>query len=127
MKTLTTLPDGVNEAFVLVERFDEALLHGFARLGEGHREQLEAPRRGLQRLALGDPVAEAVAAVGRSEFVARYFLALASARVALLERRDALVAQAREALDRPSPAVEEAIPAADRSIGHGGQPACNSG
>lgn len=111
MKTLTTLPDGVNEAFVLVERFDEALLHGFARLGEGHREQLEALAAVFNGSPLGDPVAEAVAAVGRSEFVARYFLALASARVALLgAAHDALVAQAREALDRPSPAVEEPSP-----------------
>jgi hypothetical protein len=52
-----------------------------------------------------------VGAVQRSEFVARSFLALASARVALLgAAHDALLAQAREALGRPSPADEEPPP-----------------
>ena len=111
MKALATLPAGVDEAFGLVERFDEALLHGFARLGDEHRERLDALAGVFAGSPLGPAVAEAVAAVGRSEFVARYFLALASARVALLgAAHDALVAQAREALGRPSPAGEEPPP-----------------
>jgi hypothetical protein len=111
MKALATLPAGVNEALSLVERFDEALLHGFARLGDEHRKQLDALAGVFAGAPLGPAVAEAVAAVERSEFVARYFLALAAARVALLgAAHDALVAQVREALGRPSPVSEERSP-----------------
>jgi hypothetical protein len=111
MKALATLPAGVDEALILVERFDEALLHGFARLGDEHRGRLDALAGVFAGSPLGPAVAEAVAAVGRSEFVARSFLALASARVALLgAAHDALVAQAREELGRPSPSREEPSP-----------------
>ncbi|AGA30325.1 hypothetical protein [Singulisphaera acidiphila] len=111
MKTLALLPAGVNEAFDLVERFDETLLHGFARLGDEHRARLEPLAGVFAGSPLGPVVAEAFAAVGRNEFVARYFLALASARVALLgAAHDALVAQAHEALGRPSPTGEEPPP-----------------
>jgi hypothetical protein len=52
-----------------------------------------------------------VAAVGRSEFVARSFLALAGARVALLGAvHDALLAQVRAVLKRPPVAAEERPP-----------------
>jgi hypothetical protein len=108
---LATLPAGVEEALGLVERFDEALLHGFARLGDAHREQLDALARVFASSPLGPALADAVASVGRSEFVARYFLALAAARVALLGAvHDALVAQAREALERAAPAESEPEP-----------------
>jgi hypothetical protein len=113
MKALASRPGGVDEALGLVERFDRALLHGFARLGDEQREPLEALAGAFAGSPLGPAVAEAVAAVGRSEFVPRYFLALASARVALLgAAHDALVAQAREALGRPAPepGVEEPPP-----------------
>lgn len=108
MKGLEVLPDGVDEALGLAERFDQALLHGFARLGDEHREQLESLTGTFAESPLGPALAEAVAAVGRNEFVPRSFLALASARVALLgAAHDALVAQARQVLGRPAPACEE--------------------
>ncbi|MDG3004338.1 hypothetical protein [Paludisphaera mucosa] len=111
MSAPTTPPPGVDEALGLVEQLDEALIHGFARLGDEHRDRLGALVGVFEGSPLGAAVAEAVAAVGRSEFVARSFLALASARVALLGAAyDALVAQAREALGRPSPPSEEPPP-----------------
>jgi hypothetical protein len=111
MNALASLPAGVDETLDLVERFDEALLHGFARLGEAHREQLDELAGVFAGSPLGPVVAEAVAAVGRSEFVARYFLALSAARVALLgAAHGALVAQAREALGAPSSSPSPAGP-----------------
>jgi len=111
MKPFTLLPAGVDEAIGLVEQFDQALLHGFARLGDDHRNQLESLADVFNGSPLGAAVAEAVAAVERSEFVARYFLTLASARVALLGAvHDALVTQAHEVLGRTSPTMEPPTP-----------------
>jgi hypothetical protein len=111
MQALTKLPPGVEEALDLASRFDECLVHGFARLGEDHRRSLESLAAGFAGSPLGSTVADAVEAVGRSEFVARSFLALASARVALLGAvHDALLAQARAALGRPAAAIEERPP-----------------
>jgi hypothetical protein len=108
MKALAALPPGVDETLGLVERFDDCLLHGFARLGDVHRSSLRALVDVLGGSPLGPAVLEAVDAVGRSEFVTRTFLALASARVALLGAvHDALLAQARAALDRPWQSIEE--------------------
>jgi hypothetical protein len=110
MKDLATIPPAVDEALALAERFDAALLHGFGRLGEEHREHLEALAGVFAGSPLESAVSEAVAAVGRSEFVARSFLSLASARVALLGAvHDALVAQACGTLGRPAPPDEEAV------------------
>lgn len=110
MKELATIPLAVDEALTLVERFDAALLHGFGRLGDEHREHLDELAGVFAGSPLESAVGEAVEAVGRSEFVARSFLALASARVALLGAvHDALLAQARAALGRPAPAEEESV------------------
>lgn len=111
MNALQTIPPGVAEALGLAEGFDDALMHGFARLGEDQRGRLEALAGVFDGSPLGPAVAEAVEAVGRSEFVARSFAALASARVALLgAAHDALVSQAREALGRTAPVPDEPPP-----------------
>lgn len=111
MNGLAATPPGVEEALGLVERFDDALLYGFARMGDAQRASLEALAGVFDGSPLGTAVAEAVAAVGRSEFVARSFLALASARVALLgAAHDALRAQALEAFGRTAPPAEEVAP-----------------
>src|SRR3954470_21718711 len=103
MKALATLPSGVDEAFELAERLDEALLQGFARLNDEHQAKLQALARVFAGTPLGAAVTEALAAVGRSEFVPRSFLALAAARVALLGSvHDALRAQLLGALGRPT-------------------------
>src|SRR5262249_38235623 len=111
MNALECLPNGVNEALNLVERFDDALLHGFARLGDEQRTSLDALAALFAATPMGPAGSEAVAAVGRSDVVARSVLALASARVALLgSAHDALVAQARKALGRESPSVDDPSP-----------------
>ncbi len=109
MDALKSLPSGVEGTLDLVERFDDCLVHGFARLGDTHRHSLDDLAAIFDGSPLGQPVAEAVAAVGRSEFVPRSFLVLASARVALLGAvHDALFAQIQAALGRPAVRVEEA-------------------
>jgi hypothetical protein len=101
MDTLKNLPPGVDEALDLLGRFDECLVHGFARLGDDQRRALDDLAAVFSRSPLQSAVSEAVAAVGRSEFVPRSFLILASARVALLGAvHDGLLAQARAALGR---------------------------
>jgi hypothetical protein len=103
MKVPTDLPPGVSESLDLVERVDDCLVHGFARLGDEQRRSLDGLAAVFAASPLGRMAAEAVESIGRSEFVPRAFLALASARVTLLGAvHDALVAQAREALGRTS-------------------------
>ena len=41
MEALKNLPPGVDEALELVGRFDDCLVHGFARLGDAHRRSLD--------------------------------------------------------------------------------------
>ncbi len=107
MDTLKELPPGVDEALDLVGRFDECLVHGFARLGEEQRRALDDLAAVFSRSPLHSALSEAVAAVGRSEFVPRSFLILASARVALLGSvHDGLLAQARAAIGRQAVATE---------------------
>jgi hypothetical protein len=108
MEALIDRPPGVDKALDLVGRFDHCLVHGFARLGDAQRRSLEELAATFAGSPLGTCVAEAVAAVGRSEFVPRSFLILGSARVALLGAvHDALLAQARAALGRRAVDVEE--------------------
>jgi len=108
MKRLATLPSGVSETLELVGRFDQALMHGFARLGDDHRQGLDALTEVFAGSPLGEVVREAVESVGRAEFLPRSFLALASARVALLGAvHDALVAQVRTVLGRPASVENE--------------------
>jgi len=108
MKRLATLPSGVSETLELVGRFDQALMHGFARLGDDHRQGLDALTEVFAGSPLGEAVREAVESVGRAEFLPRSFLALASARVALLGAvHDALVAQVRTVLGRPGSVENE--------------------
>jgi hypothetical protein len=111
MKTLNDLPPGVRESLDLVERLDDGLVHGLARLGDEQRRSLDDLAAALARSPLGGIVGEAVDAIGRSEFVPRVALALASARVALLGAvHDALVAQARAGLGRATVVRPEAPP-----------------
>jgi hypothetical protein len=103
MKALNDLPPGVAECLDLVEGLDDGLVHGFARLGDDQRRSLEAVAGVFAGSPLAPAMAEAVEAIERSEFMPRAFLALASARLAMLGAvHDALVAQAREALGRPA-------------------------
>ena len=111
MKALLELPAGVDEALGLVERLDECLVHGFARLGDEPRGSLDAIVGAFDGSPLGPAVAEAVEALGRSEFMPRSFLAMASARVALLgAAHDALAGQARAEIGRTAVPRSEPAP-----------------
>ena len=79
---LAPLPDGLDEALGLVDGLDQALMHGFARLDDERRARLDGLAATFAGTPLGPAVVEAVAAVGRSEFLPRSFLGLSSARVA---------------------------------------------
>ncbi len=106
--TFTTLPPGVIEATALIEQFDDCLHHGFTRLGPQQRESLDTFAAAFDGSPLEARLADAVAALSRSEFVVAHFASLASARLALQGAQyDALIAQCRDATGLASPDVEE--------------------
>ena len=108
IESLQTLPPGVAEATALIEHMDDCLHHGFTRLGPQQRDGLDAFADAFAGSPLEQKLADAVAALGRSEFVVAHFLALASARLALQGAQyDALIAQARDVFGLASPDVEE--------------------
>jgi hypothetical protein len=95
--SLATLPPGVVEAAKLIAQLDDCLLSGFARLGPRHRESLAALVATLNGSPLEQPIVDAVAAVGRSEFLTGHFVSLAASRAAIQgAQHDALVAQLGE-------------------------------
>src|SRR5262245_5719497 len=101
---LREVPEGMRQTADVVAGLDRCFLVGFGRLGP---EQVQA-LQGLQRIFTGTPlerpVSEAVAALGRSEFVETHFGAVAAARAALQGAQyGALRAQATAALGRPVP------------------------
>jgi hypothetical protein len=111
MKALQDLPAGVSDSLDLIGRLDACLLRGFARLGDEHRASLDALADVFAASPLEPALAEAVSAVGRTEFLPRAFLSLASARVALLGAvHDALVVQARAAFGRSTVSRTEPPP-----------------
>ncbi len=108
VETLLTLPPGVAEATALIEQFDDCLHHGFTRLGPQQREALDVLAATFAGSPFEQRLADAVAALGRSEFIVTHFLSLASARLALQGAQyDALIAQSRDVFGRISPDVEE--------------------
>ena len=95
------LPEGVAAALELVDGFDEALAHGFARLGEQHNAALAALAGALAATPLGDRLAEAVRKAGAGSAGEEHLTALAGARTALLGAvHDALLARLDAALGR---------------------------
>ena len=83
IESLQTLPPGVAEATALIEHVDDCLHHGFTRLGPQQRDGLGAFAAAFAGSPLEQKLADAVAALSRSEFVVAHFLSLASARLAL--------------------------------------------
>ncbi len=107
VEALMTLPSGVSEATALIEQFDDCLHHGFTRLGPQQREALDAFAAAFIGSPIEDKLADAIAALNRSEFVPTHFLLLASARLALQGAQyDALLAQCRDAFGLVCPDVE---------------------
>lgn len=101
LSTLRQVPEGVTHAAEIITALDGAFTVGFGRLGAEHLKALEALSRTFAGTPLAKPVAEAVAAVRRSELVEEHFVALAAARASLQgAQHDALAAQAAQALGR---------------------------
>src|SRR6266545_812043 len=107
---LKELPPGIEQGTAQIAGFDECLLLGFARLGPAQHEALAAVSDTFAGTPLQTPLSDALAAVKRSEFLAKHFLALAAARAAIHGAQyDALFQQACEALGRESPAATSVI------------------
>src|SRR5438105_1873572 len=101
LKELAELPPGVSAVADTVAALDRCFLVGFGRLGPEQNQALQSLGRILTGTPLETPVADALAAVGRNEFVDRHFAALAAARAALQAAQyDALRTQANTALGR---------------------------
>ncbi|TDD79674.1 hypothetical protein E1298_27345 [Actinomadura rubrisoli] len=107
-------PSGVDEALGLVDGFDEALVHGFGRLGEERGAALGALAGALQGSPLGRPVGEAVEKVAAGSVADEHLAALAGARSAvfgavhdaLLGRLDDALGRERARWDEPQKAVD---------------------
>src|SRR5579884_720176 len=103
LQGLLTVPESVRHAAELIAGLDRCFLVGFGRLGPEQHAALQALQRTCAGTPLDKPISDAVAAIGRSEFVDRHFAALAAARAALQGAQyDALRAQVRTALGRPA-------------------------
>jgi hypothetical protein len=94
-------PTGLTDALDLVAGLDDALVRGFARVGEDDAAALAALAGALAPTPLGDRVAEAVGKVTAGSVAEEHLVALAGARCALLgAAHDALIGQLDAALGR---------------------------
>ncbi|MFC4590814.1 hypothetical protein [Sphaerisporangium corydalis] len=102
---LQDTPEGVGEALGLVTGFDDALAHGFARLGEDRSAALAALAGALAATPLGGPVGEAVEKIRAGSVSDEHLVALAGGRAALFgAAHDALLDRLDTALGRSRPA-----------------------
>lgn len=109
-------PAGAGEALDLVTGFDDALVHGFARVAEEPAAALSALAGALAATPLGERVGEAVAKVTAGSVSDEHLAVLAGARTALLGAvHDALLTRFDTASGRtrppwPTPAPPTATP-----------------
>lgn len=108
-------PAGVGQALELVSGLDDALVHGFARVGEERAGALAQLAGALAATPLGERVAEAVGKVTAGSVVGEHLVAFAGARIALLgAAHDALLARfdgvlGRDRLPWQQPALAGAV------------------
>jgi hypothetical protein len=101
LSALRNVPEGVTHAAGLITGLDGAFAVGFGRLGTEQVRALEAIGKTFSGTPLARPIEGAIAAVRRSEFVEKHFVALAAARAALQgAQHDALAMHAAKALGR---------------------------
>lgn len=106
-------PAGVDEALDVAAGFDEALAHGFGRLGEEQGAALTALAGALAGSPLGGPVAEAVEKVAAGSVADTHLVTLAGARTALFGAvHDALAGHLDAALGRSRSEWEDTGPGA---------------
>ncbi len=104
---LKTIPETIRAADQAIAALDNAFVTGFGRLSSADIEALASLQRSFAATPLGSAFAEAIAGIGRSEFLDRHFLVIAAARSAVQgAAHDALIAQACAALGRPLPTLE---------------------
>ncbi|WP_248963299.1 hypothetical protein [Sphaerisporangium perillae] len=111
---LAGAPAGVDEALDVVTGFDDALVHGFARLGEERAAALAALAGALAATPLGERAGEAAEKVAAGSVSDEHLAALAGGRAALfgavhdalLGRLDAALGRSRAAW-KPSAATAE--------------------
>jgi hypothetical protein len=118
-------PPGVGEAIGLVAGLDDGLVHGVARLGEGHARAFAALADALVATPLGAPMGEAVEKLAAGLVADTQLTVLAGGRAALLGAvHDALLARLDAALGRtrapweqpPAPLPATPPPAADNLL-----------
>jgi hypothetical protein len=98
----------VGEALDLVAGFDDSLVHGVARLGDGHARAFAAMADALAATPLGAPMGEAVEKLAAGSVADTELTVLAGGRAALLGAvHDALLAQLDSALVRARAPWEE--------------------
>jgi len=98
---LEAVPDGVGEALAVVDGLDDALVHGFRRIGEAQAGALAAFAAALAATPLRDRVSEAVDKVRAGSLGDEHLAALAGGRAALLGAvHDAQLARLDGALGR---------------------------
>ncbi|RGA06973.1 hypothetical protein DI270_000465 [Microbispora triticiradicis] len=107
-------PEGTGEALALVDGFDDALVHGLARLSEERAEAPAALAGAFSATPIGDRLAEAAAKVASGSITEEHLTALAGGRAALFGAvHDALLADLDAALGRerapwyPAPRSEQ--------------------
>ncbi len=105
-------PTGAGPVLGLVSTFDDALVHGFARIDGARSAALTELAGALAATPLGDRVAEAVGKVTAGSVADEHLVALAGARTALLGAvHDALLARLDAVLGRErSPWQEQPAP-----------------
>lgn len=102
------VPEVITQANNLISQLDEVFLGGFARLGNEQLEILGQLERIFSDTPLRESLSKAITGIRHSEFLAEYFLVLASARAALQgSQHDALLTQACKALQRELPQLFE--------------------
>ncbi len=100
-EALASPPAGVDEALGLLDGFDEALCHGFARLTDAHAGALAALAGAVGSTPLRERVAEAAEKIAAGSVSSEHLMALAAARAAITGAvHDALLAQFDAATSR---------------------------
>src|SRR6185436_19054236 len=101
LKALQENDSGIAGALDLIAGFDDALVHGFARLGEERASALAALAAAMAVTPLGERVGEAVEKVSAGSIADEHLMALAGARAALFGAvHDALLSRLDEATGR---------------------------
>ncbi|WP_067481286.1 hypothetical protein [Actinomadura hibisca] len=108
-KLVAEAPAGVEEALALADGFDDALVHGLARMNDVQAAAVAALAGALGASPLGPAAAEAAAKIASGSVSEEHLVALAGARTAVFGAvHDALLAHLDGALGRERDAWEAA-------------------